>query len=81
MTDQEIDHLIANWHILNKSLKNLSESEVKRGIHRELVGNRRPRIVHRLHTRYCTLRQQRELSELIASIEQPVFMAASVELE
>jgi hypothetical protein len=73
MTDVEIDKAIANWHVLNKELRNFTEEEVKRAIHRELVGNRRKTILERLHSRYCAMRQKREMVELLEAIALPVF--------
>lgn len=81
MTDAEIDKAIANWHVLNKVLKDFTEDEVKRAIKRELVGNRRSTIVKRLHTRYCTLRQRREIVEMVASLDAPAFIASAPVIE
>lgn len=74
MTDQEIDTVIANWHTLNKALRHLTEADVKHAINRELVGNKRKTILSRLHSRFCMLRQKRELSELVNVINAPKFM-------
>ena len=74
MTDQEIDTVIANWHTLNKDLRHFSEAEVKQALHREMVGNKRTVILKRLHSRFCKLRQDRELGEMITILEAPSFM-------
>jgi len=81
MTDQEIDTVIANWHTLNKGLRYFTEEQCKRALHRELVGNRRRTILERLHARYSSLRQKRELSELVSAIAVPVFAMTTPTLE
>lgn len=81
MTDQELDKVLANWHTLNKALRNLNESEVKRAIHRELVGNKRHDIAKRLHSRYCMMRQKREIEELLNAMAAPAFAQIVPELE
>ena len=74
-TKDELDTAISNWHVLNKTLRTFTESDCKNALNRELVGNRRQDIAIRLHTRYCTLRQAREQSEIIASITDiPAFL-------
>ena len=74
-TKDELDAAIRNWHILNKTLRTFTEADCKNALNRELVGNRRKDIAIRLHTRYCSLRQERERNEIIASVtDVPAFL-------
>jgi hypothetical protein len=58
-------HALSSWRALNEVLHLLDEGEVQNLIDTELGGRRRARFVKRLHQRYCVLRRDRELLELL----------------
>ena len=57
-----------HWRSLTASLNQMSETEVKMLLDREMARHKRPAIVRRLHQRYSTLRTARERAELMAQL-------------
>jgi arsenate reductase-like glutaredoxin family protein len=55
----------SNWSALSKHIKKFSESELLILIAIEHQTVKREHIIKRLHSRYCRLRRDRELNELL----------------
>lgn len=54
------------WRSLNDALATMSEEQVKALLDEELLGERRIKIMERLHQRYNTLRVARERIAMFA---------------
>jgi hypothetical protein len=54
------------WRSLNDVLASMPEATVKSLLDDEMAGERRVKIIERLHQRYNTLRVARERAELLA---------------
>ena len=54
------------WRSLNDALATMSEEQVKALLDQELLGERRIKVMERLHQRYNTLRVARERIALFA---------------
>jgi hypothetical protein len=65
MNIMRMDDLLRSWNALNRELTNLTEADVLKILGREMARRKRPHMVKRLHTRYSTLRQERELADLL----------------
>lgn len=75
LTKDQLDDILTSWHSVNKALNEMSETDVKNALNRELVGNRRKDVTKRLHQRYTKLRAQRECVELMVALQDtPVFL-------
>ena len=58
------------WRSLNDALATMSEEQVKALLDEELLGERRIKIMERLHQRYNTLRVARERIAMFAGAKQ-----------
>lgn len=58
------------WRSLNDALATMSEEQVKALLDQELLGERRIKVMERLHQRYNTLRVARERIALFAGAKQ-----------
>jgi hypothetical protein len=72
LTDHELDIKTANWKVLNKNLRELTEEELKRALSRNLAITFNKDIAVRLHQRYCALRDARERAEVISAFDEPM---------
>ena len=54
------------WRSLNDVLASLPEADVKALLDSEMAGDKRIKMIERLHQRYNTLRVARERAELLA---------------
>jgi hypothetical protein len=59
-----------DWRTLAKSLRVMTEDEVKLLLDEERAGPRRALILRRLHQRYAALRTARERVEILAEAVQ-----------
>jgi hypothetical protein len=62
----KLKQALHNWTMLNDSLPDLSEQEVKQMLDFEMQYENRKTFLERLHARYNTLRVMRERSEMLA---------------
>ena len=53
------------WRSLNDALATMTEEQVKDLLDQELLGERRIKVMERLHQRYNTLRVARERVEIL----------------
>jgi len=58
------------WRSLNDALATMTEEQVKALLDEELLGQRRIKVMERLHQRYNTLRVARERIALFAGAKQ-----------
>jgi hypothetical protein len=58
------------WRSLNDALATMSEEQVRALLDEELLGERRIKIMERLHQRYNTLRVARERIAMFAGAKQ-----------
>lgn len=59
--------VLENWRVAVELIPEMNEVELKKALDAEVAtsGNRRVDLIRRLHRRFCTLRQNRELDELL----------------
>lgn len=75
LTKDELDAALTSWHSINKVISEMSETDVRNALNRELVGSRRKDVTKRLHQRFTKLRAQREFDELLVALQDtPVFL-------
>ena len=60
-----------SWRALNDQLPTLTEEEVFAMLTDELLHEKRSSILHRLHQRYCALRDARERVEVLSQAVRP----------
>jgi hypothetical protein len=63
------DVVLESWRTVNEALTNMTEDELFASIAEEVskpIAHRRADVVHRLHRRYCKLRQERELNKYLS---------------
>ena len=59
------EHLLKTWNGLNRELADLSEQDVRELLIYEKAHQNRNHMLKRLHQRFSTMRQERELEELL----------------
>lgn len=62
------DVLSKDWLGFNRSLARLDESQLARALEAELAGKNRPSYIERIHTRFNSVRVEREKRELAEKV-------------
>jgi hypothetical protein len=62
---------LRSWATLNPVLMDLEKAEVLKLMRLELLGNKRPRLLNRLHQRFCQLRRGEEWEALQERLTAP----------
>jgi hypothetical protein len=61
--------LSKGWLPFNSELSKLSEEQLEKTLELELKGKNRPSYIERIHTRFNTVRVEREKKELAEKVE------------